>query len=174
MSIVAPVPTPVVFDVNVFIAAVMSGGGRSAFTSWPVLPPTTANPDADCIGLVNDAREYSLWMSRHITRNLEIALGDALKWDADHIDDYLTELVVIAERSGGAWFEDVPRTVHDCPDFEDNMILDLAAHVDALVIVSNDMDLLHLNPWRSTLILEPRRFAARGDGARRTARRTRR
>jgi hypothetical protein len=37
-----------------------------------------------------------------------------------------------AERSGGGIVADVPRTVHDCPDHEDNPILDLAAEVGAL------------------------------------------
>jgi predicted nucleic acid-binding protein len=39
---------------------------------------------------------------------------------------------------------DVPQTVHDCPDHEDNLILDLAAEVGALLIVSSDTDLLSI------------------------------
>ena len=45
---------------------------------------------------------------------------------------------------------DVPRTVHDYPDHEDNLILDTAAEVGALLIVSNDTDLLSMSPWRGT------------------------
>ena len=40
------------------------------------------------------------------------------------------------------------RTAHDCPGHEDNLIFDLAAEVGALLIVSNDADLLSMSPWR--------------------------
>ena len=69
---------------------------------------------------------------------------------------------------------DVPRTVHDCPDHEDNLILDLAAEVGALLIVSNDTDLLSMSPWRGTPIIEPTAFAATVNAMRRHARRRRR
>ena len=49
------------------------------------------------------------------------------------------------------------------------MILDLAAEVGALLVVSNDTDLLSMSPWRGTPIIEPTAFAAKVDGpARRT------
>lgn len=35
----------------------------------------------------------------------------------------------------------LPRTVHDCTDHEDNLVLDLAAEVGALLQVSEDIDL---------------------------------
>lgn len=53
---------------------------------------------------------------------------------------YLHAIVMAAEHGGGGIVADVPRTVHDCPDHEDNLILDLAAEVGALLIVSNDTD----------------------------------
>jgi predicted nucleic acid-binding protein len=62
---------------------------------------------------------------------------------------------------------------HDCPDHEDNLILDLAAEVGALLIVSNDTDLLSMSPWRGTPIIEPGPFAAKVDAMRRHARRRR-
>jgi predicted nucleic acid-binding protein len=68
----------------------------------------------------------------------------------------------------------VPRTVHDSPDHEDNLILDLAAEVGALLIVSNDTDLLSMSPWRGTPIIEPTPFAATVNAMRRHARRRRR
>ena len=79
-----------------------------------------------------------------------------------------------AGHSGGGIVADVPRTVHDCPDHEDNLILDLAAEVGALLVVSNDTDLLSMSPWRGTPILEPATFAAKVDAMRRHARRRRR
>ena len=53
------------------------------------------------------------------------------------------------ERRGGELLADVPCTVHDCPGREDNLVLDLAAEVGAMVIVSNDTDLLSMSPWRA-------------------------
>ena len=49
----------------------------------------------------------------------------------------------------------MPRTVHDCPDHEYNPVLDLAAEVGAMLMVSNDTDLLSMSPWRGTPISPP-------------------
>jgi predicted nucleic acid-binding protein len=68
---------------------------------------------------------------------------------------------------------DVPRTVRDCADHEDNLILDLAAEVGALILVSNDTDLLSMSPWRGTPIIAPVAFAAKVDAMRRHTRRRR-
>ena len=62
-------------------------------------------------------------------------------------------------------------TVRECPDHEDNLILDLAAEVGAMLIVSNDSDLLSMSPWRGTPILMPTAFAAKVDAMRRHRRR---
>ncbi len=52
----------------------------------------------------------------------------------------------------------MPRTVHDCPDHEDNLVLGLAAEVGAMLMVPDDTDLrpgvcaarhAHLAPLRS-------------------------
>jgi predicted nucleic acid-binding protein len=67
----------------------------------------------------------------------------------------------------------VTRGVHDCPDYEDNLILDLAFEVGALIMVSNDTDLLSMSPWRGTPIIDPTAFAAKVDAMRRHARRRR-
>jgi predicted nucleic acid-binding protein len=74
----------------------------------------------------------------------------------------------------GGLLAEVPRTVHDCPDHEDNLVLDLAAEVGAMLIVSNETDLLSMSPWRGTPILTPAAFAAKVDAMRRHARRRRR
>ena len=54
------------------------------------------------------------------------------------------------------------------------LILDLAVEVGALLVVSNDTDLLSMSPWRGTPIIEPTAFAAKVDAMRRHARRRRR
>jgi len=61
--------------------------------------------------------------------------------------------------------------VHECPDHEDNLILDLAAEVGAMLIVSNDSDLISMSPWRGTPILMPTAFTAKVAAMRRHARR---
>jgi len=161
------VPAAVVFDVNVLVQAVVSG--HSDFATWPTLPPTTVNACADCVGVVNDAREFALWISPHILGNTLRVLLE-LGVDASTVEDYAEVLVDIAEGSDGGVFEPA-RTVHDCPDHEDNLILDLAAEAGAVIIVSDDADLTSMSPWRATPILRPREFAQRVDATRRARRR---
>ncbi|GAA1012912.1 hypothetical protein Aple_015590 [Acrocarpospora pleiomorpha] len=160
-------PTPVVFDVNVLVTAVASG--NSPFRSWPSPPPVSGNASADCVGVANDADEFSLWVSPHIMWNVERALLDLFKWEQQLAESYLTVLVEIVARSGGRVVEP-PRTVHDCPVHEDNLILDLAVDVGALLVVSNDTDLISMSPWRGTPIVTPDIFRQKVDGMRRHAR----
>jgi predicted nucleic acid-binding protein len=167
----APVPSAVVYDINLLVTAV--AGGNSPFRSWPSPPPVSGNPSADCVGIIVDAAEFALWLSPHITDNVDRILRDLFKWEQSEADAYVETLIRAAEHSGGGVLADVPRTVHDCPDHEDNLILDLAAEVGALILVSNDSDLLSMSPWRGTPIIEPAAFAAKVDAMRRHARRRR-
>jgi len=161
------VASPVVYDVNVLVQAAL--GPRSQFTAWPVLPPTTDNPPADCLGVVNDCREFGLWLSPHILDNTSRVLRRA-GFSTSAVSQYLEVLGEIAVASDGGVVEP-DRTVHDCPDHEDNLILDLAADVGALIIVSDDTDLTSMSPWRATPILRPAEFATRVDAMRRARRR---
>lgn len=163
---------PVVFDVNVFVDAVTSG--RGSFESWPSPPPTSGHFAADCVGVINDAVEFSLWLSPHILTNIERVheapeLEGGFAWAAEPIDDYLAVLVEIADASGGGVVKP-GETVTDCPDYEDNRILELALAAQAVLIVSNDSDLLQMNPWRGMHVISPRAFAGRVDAARRARR----
>ena len=159
--------SPVVFDVNVLVQAALAG--RAEFRSWPTLPPTTTNPAADCVGVVNDCREFALWSSPHILDNTRRVLASA-GLSERLVHEYLTVVEEIAVASRGGVI-DPDRTVHDCPDYEDNLILDLAADVGALIIVSDDADLTSMSPWRATPILRPPDFAQRVDAMRRARRR---
>lgn len=172
MSHIEPVPTAVVYDVNVLVTAVASG--NSPFRSWPSPPPVSGNPCADCVGIIIDAAEFALWLSPHILANIGRVLTDLFKWEHVQADAYLAVITAAAEHSGGGLLADVPRTAHDCPDHEDNLILDLAAEAGAMLIVSNDTDLLAMSPWRGTPILPPAAFTAKVDAMRRHARRRRR
>jgi predicted nucleic acid-binding protein len=137
-------------------------------------PPVSGNPSADCVGTIVDAAEFSLCLSPHILVSTERVLAELFKWDSADTDAYVAALVSAADDSGGGIVTDVPRTVHDCPDHEDNLVLDLSAEVGALIVVSNDTDLLSMSPWRGTPIIDPRSFAARVHAMRRHARRPRR
>jgi predicted nucleic acid-binding protein len=161
-------PVPVVFDVNVLVGAV--AGGNSPFRSWPSPPPTSGNSCADCLGIIVDAAEFALWLSPHILDNTSRVLQEGLKWDPNQADSYLGLLSRVARLGEGGLLEP-SRSVHDCPDFEDNAILDLAAEVGALLVISDDADLTSMSPWRGTPILRPKEFAAKVDGMRRHRRR---
>jgi len=157
----------VVLDINVLVQAVLAG--KSTFDTWPAIPPTTRNPAADCVGVLNDCREFALWLSPHILADTARVLNEA-GVDTAVIEEYIEVLTEIAHESGGGVL-DPPRTVFDCPDHEDNMILDLAADVGAVMIVSDDTDLTSMSPWRATPILRPADFASRVDATRRARRR---
>jgi predicted nucleic acid-binding protein len=148
--------------------------GSTPITSQPAQTARTRSAHFRRAAPIVDAAEFALWLSPHILANVKRVLEDLFKWDQSQADAYLTILISAAEHSSGALLEDVPRAVNDCPDFEDNLILDLAAEVGAMLIVSNDSDLLSMPPWRGTPILMPTAFTAKADAMRRHARRKRR
>jgi predicted nucleic acid-binding protein len=154
----------VVFDVNVLVRAIAVG--ESPYRSWPSPPPTSGNPDADCLGVINDAAEFALWLSPHNLTNTGRVLGDVIGTPKNEIDEYITILVEIAEASGGGLINP-PQAVGDGSDWEDNRILDLALAVGAFMIVSGDADLTTMSPWRGRPIIEPAQFAGLVDASRR-------
>jgi hypothetical protein len=48
-----------------------------------------------------DAAEFALWLSPHITSNVDRILSDLFKWDQPEVDAYLETVVGAAEDSGG-------------------------------------------------------------------------
>jgi len=168
VSLPGPVATPVVFDVNVLVQAIATG--NSPYLSWPSPPPTSGNSFADCLGVVNDAAEFALWLSPHIVDNTVRVLTTVVGTPKEETEDYREILIEMVEASGGGMLTP-PRTVHDCRDHEDNLVLDLAAEVGALLIVSEDADLTNMSPWRGVPVLRAREFAGRVDAMRRHRRR---
>lgn len=164
--------SPVTVDVNVFVSAV--AGGRDDFHSWPSPPPVRGNPAAGVVGILNDAREFSLWLSEHILVNVVRVLSggapDGFGWEPDRAAEYVALLSEIADASGGG-IVTLGETVADCRDHEDNRILECAASSGSLLIVSDDTDLLAMSPWRGTPVLTSTAFVARTDAMRRARRR---
>lgn len=155
---------PVVYDVNVLVDALVNH--TSDLYTWPVLPPRSDNPSADCIGVVNDDQDFTLWLSPHILDNTRRVLIEKYGVKPPEADEYVELLEQIAVASGGEVVEP-ERTVHACRDHEDNLILDLAAHAGAIIVVSNDTDLTSMSPWRGTPVLQPHQFSANVDAMRR-------
>ena len=58
-------------------------------------------------------------------------------------------------------------TITDCPDHEDNRILEVAATSNSFLIVSDDTHLLDMSPWRGTSVVTSREFVTRTDAMRR-------
>ncbi|MEX2322929.1 MAG: PIN domain-containing protein [Acidimicrobiia bacterium] len=165
---------PVVVDVNVLVSAVVAG--TDSFQSWPSPPPVRGNRDAQVIGVLNDAREFALFTSEHILSNVVRVLTgappDGYGWEVSRAAEYVQVLGEIAMASGGGVV--VPGTVvTDSRDHEDNRILECAAAAGAIMIVSNDQDLLELSPWRGTPVITSEEFIGRVDAMRRSSRRRR-
>lgn len=162
----------VTVDVNVFVAAVV--GGNDAFRSWPSPPPVRGNLAANVVGILNDAREFSLYVTEHILANtlrvLTTPSPDGFGWAVDQAAAYIELIVEIADASGGAVIQPV-ETVLDCADHEDNRILECAAAANSMLIVSDDVDLLSMSPWRGTPVITSSDFVKRTDAARRARRR---
>jgi predicted nucleic acid-binding protein len=148
------------------VEAVVRGGGGSAFESWPSPPPASGNPDADVVGVLNDCREFALFLSPHVLEGLAMVLAEDYRWDEQRVRLYVRRLVEIARKSGGAVLEPAC-VVADCVDWEDNRVLELADDSGAIPIVSEDHHLTELSPWRGIPVMRPRQFAARVDAMRR-------
>jgi predicted nucleic acid-binding protein len=163
-------PQRVTFDVNVLVDAVVEG--NTTFTSRPSPPPAGPYPAAECVGIINDAQEFSLWLSPHILVNVLRVLTDPVgyRWPVELAEEYAAILTELVHASGGQVLESQVR-VSDCPDYEDNRILELALASGSVLIVSSDTHLLQMSPWRGIPIIRPREFAARVDAIRRAARR---
>ncbi len=161
--------TPVTVDVNVLVSAV--AGGNDAFHSWPSPPPVRGNLAANVVGILNDAREFALFVSERILANVVRVLcgtpPDGYGWEEKRAEQYVQVIVEIAEASGGGVVEP-GETVADCPDYEDNRILECAAASGSLLIVSDDTDLLSMSPWRGTPVLTSAAFVKRTDAMRRS------
>ena len=153
----------VIFDINVIIDGLT--GPKSVFPLIEAVPPTSGNWAADAISLAFDGDDFQLFTSPHIMRNLVRVLKTRLGVQDQRIDMTSLAVTEIVHQSGGSIVEPKRHTSEN-RDFEDNLILDLAVAVDALVVVTNDADLLDMNPWNGRLVLTPKEFVTRVVSAR--------
>jgi predicted nucleic acid-binding protein len=155
-------------DVNVLVKAV--AGGNDDFHSWPSPPPIRGNLAANVVGILNDGREFALYLTDHILANVLRVLVEpapaGFGWPQDRAEEYVALLVEIAEASEGGLIEPEV-TVTDCPDHEDNWILECAAASGSMLIVSDVRDLLDMSPWRGTPVVPSEEFVKRTDAMRR-------
>jgi predicted nucleic acid-binding protein len=162
------VTVPVTVDVNVLVGAVT--GGNDAFRSWPSPPPVRGNLAANVAGILNDAREFSLFTSEHILVNVVRVLTGTpptgYGWSSDQAEEYVELLVEIVQASGGAVVEP-DEVVVDCIDHEDNRILECAAASGSVLIVSDDADLEAMSTWRGIPVVTAEQFVKRTDVMRR-------
>jgi hypothetical protein len=91
-------------------------------------------------------------------------------WAVEPAEQYIELLVEIAEASGGGLVEP-GETVTDCPDHEDNRILECAAASGSVLIGSDDSNLIARSPWQGTSVVTSSEFVKRTDAMRRARRR---
>lgn len=157
----------VTVDVNVLVAAVV--GGNDEFHSWPSPPPIRGNLAANVVGILNDGREFRLFLSEHILANVARVLCNGYGWSKDRATEYVALLVEIAESAGGGVIVSGEQ-ITDCIDHEDNRILECAAASGSSLIITDDTHLLSLSPWRGVPILTRQQFVTRTDSMRRAYR----
>lgn len=157
---------PVVLDINVLVAAVVGQEMEAAFESWPSPPPLRGDVSANAVGVLNDAVEFSLWLSPHVLDGTKRVLREFYRWSEIRAIRYERALKAISARSGGDVV--VPtEAVTDCVDWEGNRILELALAAGTLLIVSSDDHLLRMSPWRGIPVVDPGAFVGRVDAMRR-------
>jgi len=144
----------VVFDVNVWASALL--GPNTEFPFLPTVPPTGANPSADCLSLAFDGDRFSVFISPHIIENLSRILtqsGISKALVARAIED----VVDIVHLSQGSVVEP-RRLANQQRDFEDNLILDLLLDTGSEVLVTRDAELIAASGFKGRAIVHPSSF----------------
>lgn len=91
---------PVVLDINVLVAAVVGQEMEAAFESWPSPPPLRGDVSANAVGVLNDAVEFSLWLSPHVLDGTKRVLREFYRWSEIRAIRYERALKAISARSG--------------------------------------------------------------------------
>jgi putative PIN family toxin of toxin-antitoxin system len=98
--------------------------------------------------------KYELVVSAHIREEVERVLADKFKWPVERIALAIDPLWEIAH------FVTPQVSIAASRDETDNRILECAIESGAVVIVTNDNDLLVLNPFQGIFILKAHEFLA--------------
>ena len=124
----------VVLDSNVYISALLFGG----------------NPRA----VIELAQEglFELSVSDPIKAEVERILAEKFSWSSQRLKDLALNLWSLTHRVS------TQQTVTDCADPDDNRILECALDAHAAVIVTGDVHLLKMHPYKEILILTPKQF----------------
>ena len=127
----------VVVDSNVYISALLSGGRPR-----------------QVIALAGDGL-LDIYSSETIKDEVERVLRDKFRWSKERIAAAASYLWSLSRPV------DPQCTVSDCPDPDDNRVLECAIEAKATFIVTGDHHLLDLDPYRGIAILSPRDFLDR-------------
>ena len=161
----SPRRVPIVVDINVLVDAVVAepDPGR-----WESPPPVRGEPSAMTLAIVNEGLEFELWLSKHLIEGTSRVLRRAFSFNSREAAAYSAFLRDVTSRAGGIVEPSV--RVAECEDWEDNRVLELAETVGAFLIVSSDVHLLSMSPWRGIPIQSPEAFVSRVDAMRRRSR----
>lgn len=124
-----------VVDTNVLISAALSSGGAPAML----------------LDALKRARAVLVFSDASMTELATSLLRDKF----DRYVDRDSRLRFLAEIDAVAEFTTITGARMGCRDRADDMFLETALHGDCGLIVSGDLDLLALHPWRDVRILIP-------------------
>lgn len=99
--------------------------------------------------------DFELFVSAAIRAEIERTLRNKFGWSGNRIVEAVGPLWEIAQVISSV------ETVEASRDQADNRVLEIAVAAKADVVVTGDLDLLVLNPFRSIQILTPRQFLER-------------
>ena len=127
----------VVVDSNIYISALLFGG-----------------KPREVIALAEN-RLLDIYSSEPIKNEVERVLRDKFRWGKERVAAAASYLWSLSRPV------DPQCTVSDCPDPDDNRVLECAIEAKAAFIVTGDEHLLDLDPYRRIAILSPRHFLDR-------------
>ena len=131
-------PTEVVFDINVYVNAIV--GANSSYPLIETVPPKTGNASADCLALAFDGDNFALFASPHILENVARVLVQSFNVKTKTAEAYVDLLLEIIAESGGAVIAPAP---------------------NVLILVTDDTDLTSLSPWNGRVLMRPHEFVNR-------------
>jgi putative PIN family toxin of toxin-antitoxin system len=129
-----------VVDSNIYISALLFGG-----------------KPREVIALAEN-RLLDIYSSEPIKNEVEGVLRHKFRWSKERVAAAASYLWSLSHPV------DPQCSVSDCPDPDDNRVLECAIEAKAAFIVTGDEHLLALDPYRGIAILRPRHFLDRAPG----------